>query len=736
MVCDRDGRITGGEQGLFIHETRMLSRYRWHVNRDLYTVEASNVLQNSLLLYAIARPNRLKKGYSGSIRGPGSARDATEETIELRLATVLTDGFHQDLDVRNFTVQEQPIEVALELNADFADLDEVLDSHRQQRGKLIRSLSVAASAATLSWSYTAAHRGRRLDRSAALQFRGLPATTRWNRRGLRFRLSLPPGGHAHICIELAARVEEQDLRPCSGCYALAELPHRQAEYLGSTTRVASLPKSRATVERAFERARHDLVALRLADLDRGDATHPAWVPAAGVPNYIATFGRDILTAAWQSAILGPGIMRGALRLLSELQGDRDLPWRDEEPGKMLHEAHTGPLSVLDYRPQGRYYGSFDTSPFYIIVLSEFYHWTGDKVATLAHLSAARAALNWMDRFGHPAQKHFFSFRTRSSQGVKNQGWKDSGDALIYPDGTLVPDPIATCEIQGFAYEAKLRMAELLWLAGERAAAAKTLWQAHELKKRFNDAFWMRDQDFFAMALDRRGRQVRSVGSDPGDALASGILAPELVRPTVARLFADDMFSGWGIRTLSSQHLAFNPYSYHRGSVWPAENAAIGVGLRRYGFTDRLAELFHAQLQVAEHFQFVRQPEVICGHGKETAQPFPPVYPKSCLPQAWSAGAPLIFLQMVLGLYPYAPLRTLFVDPQLPAWLPELRLEGLRVADAVADLEFRRKPDGTCDVTAIRVDGTLHLVKQPSPWSVFVRPSERIKDLIASLAPAA
>jgi len=734
MVCDRDGRIIGGDHGLFIHETRMLSRYCWRVNRDLYTVEASKVLQNSILVYGIARPKRLKKGYSGSVRGKGSARDATEETIELRLATVLTDGFHQDVDLRNFTIQAQPLEVSLDLDADFAGLDEVLDSRRQQHGKLVRSLHPKPSEATLSWAYAAEHRGRRLARSVALSFRGLPPSARWSRHGLKFAATLPPGGHLHLCVELEAQVEEQQLRPCSGCHALAVLPPRQAEFLETAASIPSSPRAPITVERAFERARHDLAALRLSDLDRGDAAHPAWVPAAGVPNYIATFGRDILTAAWQSAILGPGIMRGALRLLRELQGDRDVAWRDEEPGKMLHEAHTGPLSVLDYRPQGRYYGSFNTSPFYIIVLSEFYHWTGDRDATLEHLPAARAALAWMDRYGHPAHKHFFAFRTRSSQGVKNQGWKDSGDALIYPDGAIVPDPIATCEIQGYAYEAKLRMAELLWLGGERATAAKVLWQAHELKKRFNDVFWMKDLDYFAMALDRRGHQVRSVGSDPGDALATGIVAPERVPATVGRLFASDLFSGWGIRTLSAEHVAFNPYSYHRGSVWPAENAAIGVGLRRYGFTSHLAELFHAQMQVAERFQFVRQPEVICGHAKEAAQPFPPVYPKSCSPQAWSAGAPLIFMQMLLGLYPYAPAHTLFVDPQLPVWLPELRLQGVRVGDAVADLEFRRDSSGASQVTATRVRGTLHLVKQPSPWSVFARPSERLEDLIESLAP--
>ncbi|HVA62585.1 MAG TPA: glycogen debranching N-terminal domain-containing protein, partial [Terriglobales bacterium] len=690
-----------------------------------------------------AQPKLLLPGYSGKVHGTAHARGAIEESIELRLGTVLSDGFHQDADLTNYTIQAQSVAVELEIAADFCGLDEALDQEmggrRQQQGKLIRHLDIAARATHLGWHYHAHHRHRgltrQLDRSVNLKFTGLPPQTRWSRRGCRFQLTLAPGATAHLCIELSARVEERELHPAPGCYGLEAVDARNARFLEATARLAPPPQPQTTLERAVERARHDLAALRMFDLDRPDNGAAAWVPAAGIPNYVATFGRDILTAAWQSAMLAPDIMRGSLHLLRELQGRRDDAWRDEEPGKMLHEAHTGPLAVLDYKPQCRYYGSFNTSPFYIIVLSEFYHWTGDQATTLAHLDAARDALAWMDRYGHPGHKHFYAFRTRSSQGVKNQGWKDSGDAIIYPDGRLVPDPIAGCPIQGYAYEAKLRMAELLWLAGERAAAARVLWQAHELKKRFNDIFWMDDERYFAMALDARGKQVRSIGSDPGDALATGIIDQDRVAPVVERLFSPELFSGWGIRTLSSQHLAYNPYSYHRGSVWPAENAAIGVGLRRYGYCDRLAQLLRAQMEVAERFQFVRLPEVMCGHGQSAQQPFPPVYPKACSPQAWSAGAPVIFLQMLLGIYPYAPFQTLFLDPQLPEWLPRIRLERLRVGPAEADIEFRRAADGSTKFEVTRLDGHLRVVQQPSPWSAFATPKERIEDLLDSFTAA-
>ncbi|MGH9466959.1 MAG: amylo-alpha-1,6-glucosidase [Terriglobales bacterium] len=740
MICDRDGMIADvDDHGVFIHETRVLSRLLWRVNRELYTVEASNVHQNSTLVYAIAQPRRLLKGYSGEPSRRGSARGATEETIELRLATVLSDGLHQDADITNFTIQPQPVSVELEVDADFWDLNEVLSGRRQQHGHLQRRLEHEGheghdgDAARLTWDYRAHHRGHEVARSAQLRVRGLPGNARCGQRKWRWQLQLAPGATAHICLELAAQIEQRTLEPVHACYQLEERDERMQQYLAETSRMRPRPQPQTTVERAVERARHDLASLRMFDLDReGGDGPPAWVPAAGIPNYVATFGRDILTAAWQSALLGPDILRGSLQVLRELQGAGTNNWRDEQPGKMLHEAHTGPLPVLDYRPQGRYYGSFNTSPFYIIVLSEFLHWTGDKTTTLAHLDAARRTLAWMERDGHPGHKHFYSFTTRSSQGVKNQGWKDSGDALIYPDGKIVPDPIATCEIQGYAYEAKLRMAELYWLAGERAEAARMLWQAHELKKRFNDVFWMEKENYFAMALDPHGRQVQSVGSDPGDALATGILAKDRVQATVERLFAPDMYTEWGVRTLSSDHVSFNPYSYHRGSVWPAENAAIGVGLRRYGHTDHLATLMRGQMAVAERFQFARFPEVICGHRRSEAQPFPPVYPKSCSPQAWSAGAPVILLQMLLGIYPYAPMNTLFLDPQLPDWLPHVKLESLRVGEACVDIEFRRDEKGRTSYDVEERSGHLHVLKQPSPWSVFASPQERIEDFVSSL----
>lgn len=766
VIMNREGWVTNAdEHGVFIHETQVLSQYRWKVLPSTYTVEASNVQQNSTLVYGIARPRRTLRGYSGSVPGNGNARNATEETIELAVATIVSDGFHQDVDLHNFSLQAQTVTLEVEFDASFADLQEVLIEKRQQKGKRHIDARQSDGSVEIRWEYQARHRGKHLHRSSCLRFRGFPGLVQLSRQRLRTRIHLEPGQSFHCCVELSATIEQRRLTPSSGCYAFYARDPRQAAREIVFSRLATFPPAGRTiapnqnagssrnqdaagspvapdgmrapaqeqlvVQESFLRSVRDLSDLRILDLDRA---HDAWVPAAGIPLYVATFGRDILTAAWQSAMVTSDILRGALGMLRELQGTQDNPWRDEEPGKMLHEAHTGPLAVLDYLPQGRYYGSFNTSPFYAIVLSEFYHWTGDRKATLDFLPSARAAMAWMDKYGHPGHKHFYAYRTRSSQGVKNQGWKDSNDAIIDTTGNIVPDPLATCAVQGFAYEAKIRMAELLWLAGERREALHAFRQARELKKRFNDVYWMPDEQYFAMAIDPQGRLVRSIGSDAGDALATGIIDAALVEPVVRRLFSPELFSGWGIRTLSDQHVAFNPYSYHRGSVWPAENAAIAVGLRRYGFTDELNRLARAQFHVAERFHHRRLPEVFSGHARDRQHPFPAVYPRANAPQAWSSGAIPLLVQMIAGLYPYAPAHTLFLHPHLPAWLPELTLEHVAIGEAQVSLRFQRNPaTGKTEWEVIGQQGKLRIIQQPSPWSVHASTFERLEDLLDSLA---
>ncbi|HEX8852256.1 MAG TPA: amylo-alpha-1,6-glucosidase, partial [Pyrinomonadaceae bacterium] len=329
---------------------------------------------------------------------------------------------------------------------------------------------------------------------------------------------------------------------------------------------------------------------------------------------------------------------------------------------------------------------------------------------------------------------FYEYLSRSEMGTTNQGWKDSDDAMVYEDGAQVRAPIATCEEQGFAYLAKLHMSEVLWWLDEKDEAQRLYREAGELKKRFNEAFWMPEENFFAMGLDADKRQIKSISSNPGHCLATAIVREECVLPVAARLLSDELFTGWGVRTLSSKHPAYNPYSYHRGSVWPVENGTFALAFMRYGLHEEVERLTRALFEAAALFDFYRLPELFSGHGRDASHPFPALYPQANSPQAWSASAVFTLLQALLGLYPYAPLKMLLLDPFLPEWLPEITLTNLRVGEARVSIRFYRDGGGASDYEILDQQGTLHVLRQPSPWSLTASFAERLKDALTSLLP--
>jgi glycogen debranching enzyme len=460
----------------------------------------------------------------------------------------------------------------------------------------------------------------------------------------------------------------------------------------------------AGVEATLAQAEYDLGALRL------DGT-----VAAGLPLYVALYGRDTLTASWQAAMLGPELMAGTLETLAKFQGTKTDDETDEQPGRMIHEIHRG----------RRNYGSITTSGLYAFTLAELWHWTGDADLVRPFIDPALRALAWLDR--ERLQNGFYTYQTRSPHGVKHQAWKDAPGAIVYEDGTEVEPPIATCEEQGFVHIAKLHFAEMLWALGERDEAKRLLHETLELKDRFNEAFWMEDLGFYALALDANGSQVRSIASNAGHCIATAIADESRVRQVADRLFEPDMFSGWGIRTLSSDHPAFNPYSYHLGSIWPVEQGTFAMGFLRYGLHERVQQLARAQFDAAALFDFHRLPELFSGHPRDETHPFPALYPNVNSPQAWSASTVLLLLQSMLGLYPYAPLNLLIVDPHLPDWLPEITLRGLRVGKAALTIRFT----GTT-WKVLQKSETIHVVQQPMPWSLTATKGERVFDVLRSL----
>lgn len=479
-----------------------------------------------------------------------------------------------------------------------------------------------------------------------------------------------------------------------------------------------------SIEAVLSRAAEDLGSFPLLEGERDE-----WLALqAGVPLYPAFFGRDALTAAWQAGMLDSGrMLDAALSRLGRLQSDVDDPWRDAEPGRLPYQVRSGPLARLGMNPYSAYYADFATPLMYVISLGNLFAWTGDGAQLRRHYDTSRRVLEWARTLGDRDGDGYLEYLTRSPMGTKNQGWKDSGDAIVDEDGRPLIAPIATCEIQGYWYCAQQIMALLAWVNGERRYAKQLLRSARDLKRRFNRDFWMEEEGFYGLALGRDKRLARVVTSNVGHCLATGIIERDRLPPVVRRLMADDMFSGWGVRTLSTRHPAYNPLGYHLGSVWAVENATICFGLRRFGFDAEAVRVAEGLFDLARIYSGHRIPETLGGYGRDE-HPTPGAYPRSNTPQTWNSSAVVLCLHTLLGMLPYAPLHALVVDPVLPSWLPEVELRGLRVGSTMASLRFRRDTKGRSHAEIIEKDGPLHLVRQP-PVEARVGVNRRLRALL-------
>jgi glycogen debranching enzyme len=476
------------------------------------------------------------------------------------------------------------------------------------------------------------------------------------------------------------------------CIAFAQTANARTHHKVNQWRDAALKIETPNEEfyQFYHQSLEDMAALRLP-IDGTD--HLEFVPAAGIPWFLALFGRDSLTVSLQNAMVYPSFARGALEVLSRYQARKRDDYRDAEPGKIMHELRRGELAHFKLIPHTPYYGTADATILYLIVLHNAWRWTGDADLLTRFMPAAEKCLAWIDKYGDRDGDGFQEYQTRSSAGAYNQGWKDSGQALVNADGSIVKTPIALVEIQGYVYDAWLRMAQIYDALGKRARAGVLRRRAKALFKRFNDAFWDEASGFYAFALDGDKKQVLSVASNPGQCLWSGIVPPDRAAKVVKRLMAPDMWSGWGIRTLSTKNPSYNPNSYQNGAVWPHDNGLIAAGFRRYGFIDEANAIARDISGAAGYFVLHQMPELYSGLQRDPTS-FPVQYLGANVPQAWAAGSCFAMLQMILGFQPDAPAGRLYIDPALPEWLPELTISDLRVGELMFDLRFWRDGDAT------------------------------------------
>lgn len=689
LVCQPDGRILGGvDDGFFTRDTRFISGWQLRING-----RRPILLNSAPIQFFSARFEFTNEAFLDDVG------TVDRQSLAIRLDRTVAGGVHEDLDIVNYARRPVRLTLEIEIDSDFADIFDVRKDELVRRGTL--NTRWFSSRAQLRTTYVNDTFRRELI-VAADKFGSRP---QYANGRLVFVTRIEPKGVWHTCLRwLPLTQSDAKARPHTlGCSAVeAPLPPQVVPRLPNVT----IETPNRAVQRSWEQAVRDMEALRLEDptFERG-----VYIPAAGVPWFVTLFGRDTLVVSMQAISGYPEFAAGALRRLGAMQATEDDPERDMEPGKILHEVRHGELAQLGILPFQPYYGSHDATSLYVIVLSYLYQWRGDDAVLRRYLDNAEAAVRWIDRYGDRDRDGLQEYQTRSSHGYYNQGWKDAGDAIPAEDGTLAPLPLATAELQGYVYDAKLRMASLARRLDDATLAARLESEAAALYRRFNDTFWLDDTSFYAIALDRDKRPVGTIGSNPGHCLWSGIVPPERVDAVVDRLLDPAMDCGWGIRTYASGQPGYNPVGYHTGTVWPHDNALIAAGMKRAGRHDAADRIASRIFEAAQHSPDFRLPELFCGFDRGLAD-MPVPYPVACSPQAWSAATSLSLLQTMLGMHADAAKDLLELDrPHLPAWLGKVTVHELRVGERSVDLLFHRWRGNTTSAEVLRRDGPLELV---------------------------
>jgi glycogen debranching enzyme len=610
--------------------------------------------------------------------GPGSGAGADgllpEGSIGLRLERTILEGIHEDYDLTNYAMY--PVRVVLEIaiESDFADVFDVRNHRLIRRGDLQTTWRPRIG------ELRSTYRNRTFRRGLLVKVEKAGSKPEYANGRVVFRLELAPRAEWHTCLKWLPVIGQRQARTLP-CHALVLDEARRMHKLPPLEIVTSHP----TLPAIWRQAVEDTNALRMVDTTvRGGV----FVPAAGIPWFVTLFGRDSLVVSMESISAFPEFALGALRTLSQVQATDDDAEQDKEPGKIPHEIRRGELASLKLLPFAPYYGTADATPLFIIVLSYAYQWSGDVALLQRYRRNAEAALNWLLQYGDRDGDGFQEYARRSSQGIFNQGWKDSWDGIRHGDGSIPEAPIALCELQGYAFDALLRMAEIYDLLKEPDKADGLRERARQLYQRFNEVFWWEAEGTYYLGLDKDKRPMETVASNAGHCLSSGIVPPDRAERVVDRLMADDMWSGWGIRTLSSKHPGYNPYSYHCGSVWPHDNATIAGGFRRAGRHAEAQRVAEGIFAAAERFDANRLPELFSGLPRD-AGAFPVPYLGANVPQAWAAAAVFRLVAILCGIHTVGRTRTMYVNPDLPDWLPSLTLRNLRAGRGAMELHLER-----------------------------------------------
>jgi glycogen debranching enzyme len=666
-ICDELGDLHGDVQGLFSEDTRFLSRLRLTVNGKRPLLLSSDKIEYFSAAFFMRNP------LSG-----GLAPDA----LSIRRERFVGDGLQDSFVLQNQSMESIEFDLELEIASDFADIFAVKDYDfalgDPLRADPLPDLQPVEYDSERNQFLISDTGDLPLKTQVILSERGDV-----NGSSMRYRITLQPREQWNLHVEVIPLPDGEQVAPRFAERRFGEEVGRVRDSLSAwQLRVPQLRASWDSLSDAFGQSVSDLASLRM----RSDNSGIGKLPGAGVPWFMTVFGRDTIITCLQTLVFGPELARTALEVLAELQAKEDNPSIDAEPGKIVHEVRRGKAAKRWFE---RYYGTADATPLYLILLSEVWRWTDDMGLMRSLKAPALAALEWIDRYGDRDGDGFVEYERRTPRGLENQSWKDSWDSQRFQDGRLAQPPIAPCEVQGYVYDAKRRIAELareVWR--DRELASRLDQEADELRRRFDDAFWIEERGgYYALALDGEKRKVDSLCSNIGHLLWSGIVPPERVDAIVDQLMGDELWSGWGVRTMSTGDAAYNPLSYHNGTVWPHDNSLVAAGLARYARWPEAQRITQRMITAARHFDF-QLPEVFAGM-RRSETPFPIAYPTAARPQAWAAGTPVLLLQLLLGLQPDRRRHALeTVAPQeLPSWAGTIRLTGVRAFDRLWDVRL-------------------------------------------------
>lgn len=670
FLSDPAGNVPRGEQchlGLFYEDTRFLSRWDLTMMQHEPTVLSSQA--NRVFCNQIDLTTAFTEG----------THDIYEHNyIHIRRRQAVGEVFVERLRISNYLNIAQRVHFAIHFAADFADMFEVRGAERHRRGTYYRPL-------LNDRRVLLCYRG--LDgvlRSTRITFDQKPTTL--NERTAEWEITVPPAGtfllEAHVAPAIQGEKEEVRTPTFASIYEKTS-----SEYTEWKRECSRFDAADEFFTSSLAQSVTDLRALAVSYQGQN-------LVSAGIPWYTTAFGRDSLITSLQTLMVNPDIARDTLLFMARYQGEKTDDFTVEEPGKILHEIRRGEMARCGEIPHVPYYGTIDATPLFLLLLHEYFVWTGDLDLVRELLPNAERALHWIDTYGDMDADGLVEYWKFTERGCLHQGWKDSVDGVIFPDGTQPQLPIALVEVQGYVYDARMGMSRLYRALGMTEKSRRMRAAAQEMQQLIEEKFWMRDQRYYALALDGRKRQIPSITSDPAHLLFSRAVSPMNAVKVERVLMSDDMYSGWGIRTFSSRHSAYNPLSYHNGSVWPHDNAIALVGLCNYNLKRSAERIFTDLYHAALHFQYNRLPELFCGMTRQPSDS-PVHYPVACTPQAWAAASFFHMIQGLIGIRPDAARNHLVIsNPRLPQVLSDLTIHNMRVGKGRVSLRVSRQGDRT------------------------------------------